>query len=238
MIDLFLENIDYEEERKRLVERLVSEGYITSDHVKKAFLRVPREEFVPQRYKKYAYVDQPLPIGYGQTISAPHMVALMTEKLRAEVGNIVLEIGTGSGYQAAILAEIVAPSDEDEDLWGHVYTIERIPELAMNARRNLERTGYANRVTVIIGDGTKGYKEKAPYDRIIVTAAAPKIPDPLVEQLKPGGIMVIPVGNKWLQRLYIVRKDPEGRVFTEADTYCVFVPLVGEHGWKNEYREI
>lgn len=166
------------------------------------------------------------------------MVALMTEKLRAEVGNIVLEIGTGSGYQAAILAEIVAPSDEDEDSWGHVYTIERIPELAMYARRNLERTGYANRVTVIIGDGTKGYKEKAPYDRIIVTAAAPKIPDPLVEQLKPGGIMVIPVGNKWLQRLYIVRKDLEDRVSTEADTYCVFVPLVGEHGWKNEYREI
>lgn len=217
-----------------MVERLVLEGYITSDKVRRAFLKVPREEFVPGRLRRYAYIDQPLPIGYGQTISAPHMVAMMTERLNPDVGHVVLEVGTGSGYQAAILAEIVAPDGVDRSRWGHVYTIERIPELAEFARRNLERTGYSDRVTVIVGDGSAGYSKAAPFDRIIVTAAAPDIPVPLLEQLKDGGRMVIPVGSRSLQRLYVVEKDERGRVTIMRDTYCVFVPLLGEYGWKAE----
>ncbi len=225
--------VDYSEQRRRLVERLVLEGVITSEKVRKAMLNVPREEFVPPSQKKWAYMDHPLPIGYGQTISAPHMVAIMTEKLDPEPGHIVLEIGTGSGYQAAVLAEIVAKQDPSRR--GHVYTIERIPELVEFARSNLERTGYIDYVTVIHGDGTLGYPDKAPYDRIIVTAAAPDIPKPLIEQLKPGGIMVIPVGDLGLQRLLIVRKSVDGEIVVYEDTYCLFVPLIGEYGWKTGY---
>lgn len=225
--------IDYSLERKRLVEKLVMEGIIRSEKVRNAMLNVPREEFVPQHQRKWAYVDHPLPIGCGQTISAPHMVAIMTELLNPEPGHIVLEIGTGSGYQAAILAEIVCKQDPVRK--GHVYTIERIPDLARFARNNLERTGYSNYVTVIVGDGTKGYPEKSPYDRIIVTAAAPTIPKPLIEQLKPGGIMVIPVGDLGLQRLLIVYKSPDGKLSIKEDTWCLFVPLIGDYGWKDYY---
>ena len=176
---------EYEEQRRRLVELLVEEGALFDEYARQAMLRVPREEFVPEHLRHMAYIDEPLPIGHGQTISAPSMVAIMTSHLKARPGHKVLEIGTGSGYQAAVLAEIVG----DE---GHVYTVERIPELAEMARRNLERTGYAKRVTVIVGDGSQGYRDKAPYDRIIVTASSPDIPRPLIEQLKPGGILVIP----------------------------------------------
>lgn len=225
--------IDYSKERERLVEALVEEGVIRSEKVRKAMLSVPREEFVPPEHRRWAYVDHPLPIGHGQTISAPHMVALMTELLDPEPGHIVLEIGTGSGYQSAVLAEIVAKQDPSRR--GHVYTIERIPELAEFAINNLKRTSYINYVTVIVGDGTKGYSEKAPYDRIIVTAAAPDIPKPLLEQLKNGGKMVIPVGDLGLQRLLIVEKSIDGRVRVKEDTYCLFVPLIGEYGWKYDY---
>lgn len=223
---------NYEEARRRLVEKLILEGVIKSEKVKKAMLAVPREQFVPENVRRWAYIDEPLPIGYGQTISAPHMVALMTELLDPNPGEIVLEIGTGSGYQAAILAEIVAKNDPSGR--GHVYTIERIPELAEFARRNLEKTGYIKYVTVIVGDGTLGYPEKAPFDKIIVTAAAPSIPRPLIEQLKPGGIMVIPVGDLGLQRLLVVRKKSDGSISVYEDTYCVFVPLIGRHGWSEE----
>ena len=220
----------YEYERRRLIENLVLEGVIRSEKVRDAMLNVPREEFVLEEYRKWAYLDQPLPIGYGQTISAPHMVALMTEKLDPEPGDIVLEIGTGSGYQAAILAGIVAKRDPSRR--GHVYSVERIPELAFFARKNLEKTGYIDYVTVVVGDGTKGYPDKAPYDRIIVTAAAPDIPKPLIEQLKPRGVMVIPVGDLGVQRLLIVRKSVNGEIHVLEDTYCLFVPLVGEYGWR------
>jgi len=194
-------------------------------------LRVPRELFVPDEYRPFAYVDRPLPIGAGQTISAPHIVAYMTELLDPDVGHRVLEVGTGSGYQAAVLAEIVAPSDAPREVWGHVWSIERIPELAERARENLRRAGYADRVTVVVGDGTLGLPEHAPYDRIMVTAAAPRIPEPLIEQLAPGGRMVIPVGDSWEQRLKLVVKDLDGRVRVEDTLPVIFVPLVGRHGW-------
>ncbi len=220
----------FEEERRRLVERLVREGIIVSEKVKKAFLAVPREEFVPPEHRPWAYEDHPLPIGYGQTISAPHMVAIMTERLDPMPGDRVLEVGTGSGYQAAILAEIVAKNDPSGR--GHVFTIERIKELAEFARRNLEKTGYIRYVTVIVGDGTLGYPDMAPYDRIIVTAAAPRIPPPLIEQLRVGGRMVIPVGDAWGQELLVVDKTEKG-IRVKRDVPCVFVPLIGRFGWRD-----
>ncbi len=214
------------EERRRVISYLESLGYIRSENVKNALLRVPREEFIPKPYRDLAYVDRPLPIGYGQTISAIHMVAIMTEALDPRPGDKVLEIGTGSGYQAAVLAEIVCRGGE-----GHVYSIERIPELAEYARKNLDRTGYSDCVTVITGDGTRGYPEKAPYDRIIVTAAAPDTPKPLIEQLRDGGRMVIPIGDRWIQRLYIIDKK-NGKIITRHSIECLFVPLIGEYGWE------
>ncbi len=220
---------DYAAQRKRLVEKLIAEGVLRDPKVIRAMLTVPRELFVPERYRDYAYVDSPLPIGEGQTISAPHMVALMCEAAELDEGHKVLEIGTGSGYHAAVIAEIVAPKGSRSP--GHVYTVERIEALARKARENLKRAGYDDRVTVIVGDGTRGYPPAAPYDRIIVTAAAPDIPSPLIEQLKPGGVMVIPVGDKHLQRLYIVRKRRDGSIDIEIGTPCMFVPLVGEYGW-------
>ena len=162
------------------------------------------------------------------------MVALMTEELRVEPGHRVLEVGTGSGYQAAILAYIVS-----KKLQGHVFTIERIPELAYRALRNIAKCGQNIRrfITVVVGDGSRGLEEFAPYDRIIVTAAAPSVPRPLIEQLKPGGIMVIPVGTRWSQILQIVEKRHDGRIRTRSSIPCIFVPLIGEYGWQ-QHNEI
>jgi len=218
------------EERKKLViDELISLGYLRSEKVIRALLRVPREAFLPPHLREYAYSDTPLPIGCGQTISAIHMVAIMTEELDPEPGNKVLEVGTGSGYQAAVLAEIVARSDPSKR--GHVYTIERIPELAEYARRNLEATGYSEYVTVVVGDGTMGLPDKAPFDRIIVTAAAPEVPPPLLEQLADGGRLVIPVGDLYLQQLVIIEKH--GNKLTKRyGIECVFVPLIGRYGWR------
>ncbi|PUA33533.1 MAG: protein-L-isoaspartate O-methyltransferase [Zestosphaera tikiterensis] len=216
-----------EERKMRLIEALIDEGILKSEHVIEAMKKVPREEFVLEAYRESAYLDEPLPIGYGQTISAPHMVALMTELLQPKRGDKVLEIGTGSGYQAAVLAEIVKPE-------GHVWSVERIAELAEFAKNNLRKTGYDKYVTVIVGDGSKGYEEQAPYDKIIVTAAAPTIPEPLLTQLKPGGRLLIPVGDLYMQILKIVDKDFEGRIKVRDNVPCVFVPLIGEYGFRSE----
>ncbi len=225
-------SLDFEELRRRRVKALIMEGILRSESVIRAMLRVPREEFVPPHLKKYAYVDSPLSIGYGQTISAPHMVAMMCEYLELDVGHKVLEVGTGSGYHAAVVAEIVAPSDAPKEKWGHVYTMEIVPELVRFATDNLRRTGYLDRITIIHGDGSKGYAEKAPFDRILVTAAAPDIPKPLVDQLKPGGVMVIPVGSlHFFQELFVVKKDEKGRVSLSSKGGVAFVPLVGEYGY-------
>jgi protein-L-isoaspartate(D-aspartate) O-methyltransferase len=211
-----------EEQRDRLVVSLKRRGYIKSPLVEKAMRRVPREEFLPEDIRDEAYVDSPLPIGEGQTISAPHMVAIMAEQLDLNPGMKVLEIGAGSGYHAAVCAEIIAPD-------GHLYTIERIASLATFAENNLKKTGYGTFVTVIFGDGSKGLPEHAPYDRIFVAAGAPDIPEPLTEQLADGGKMLIPVGGRYYQELIrVVRKN--NRLTKENLGGVVFVPLIGEHG--------
>jgi protein-L-isoaspartate(D-aspartate) O-methyltransferase len=175
-------------------------------------------------------MDSPLSIGLGQTISAPHMNAMMCEYLQLKEGEKVLEIGTGSGYHAALCAELVAPENSESP--GHVYTIERHKKLVDRAIVSLKNAGFENSVTVIHGDGTLGYPEEAPYDKILVTAASPeKVPPPLKNQLKEGGILCIPAGSKsWGQNLYIVTK--KGDDFeTEKITGVRFVPLIGEHGF-------
>jgi protein-L-isoaspartate(D-aspartate) O-methyltransferase len=209
-----------EEMREHLIRGLEIHG--TGRKVLKAMLKVPRHIFVPEYAKKGAYIDTPLNIGFGQTISAPHMVAIMCDLLELSEGLKVLEIGAGSGYHAAVMGELVGRK-------GHVYTVERIEPLVNFARENLKKAGYEN-VTVLLEDGSVGYSSYAPYDRIVVTCAAPDIPEPLLEQLKPGGIMVIPVGE-YVQELIRIKKDSEGNIHKEKRGGVIFVPLIGKYGF-------
>jgi protein-L-isoaspartate(D-aspartate) O-methyltransferase len=164
------------------------------------------------------------------------MVSIMNEALDLDVGHKVLEIGTGSGWHACTIAEIIAPIDVPKERWGHIYTVEILPRLADFARRNIAKAGYSDRVTVICKDGSDGYAEEAPYDRILVTAAAPSIPNPLKEQLKPGGIMVIPVGEVGFYQTLIRVRKRNGRIIEEDLGGVAFVPLVGRYGHKiNRY---
>ena len=212
-------------ERKELVRRLSKSGYIKTEKVRKAMETVPREEFLPASNRPYAYADQPLPIGKGQTISAPHMVAMICEILELEEGMKVLEIGTGFGYNAAVVAQIIGEK-------GQLYSIERIDSLAELAKDNLKRTGLGDNVTIIVGDGTKGYKEEAPFDRIYGTASAPSVPEPLKEQLKIGGIMLIPVGEQqYFQDLVYIKRESEDKYERKSIGGVAFVPMIGEHGW-------
>ncbi len=216
---------DNAKNRKKLVEHLVNQGYIQTEMVKKAMQAVPREEFIPLEQKPYAYLDRPLPIGEGQTISAPHMVAMICEELSLEEGMNVLEIGAGFGYNAAVVAELVGPT-------GHVYSMERIEKLVHIARDNLKRTGYAKTVTVILGDGSLGLPDHAPFNRIYVTAAAPHIPEPLKDQLAVGGKLVIPVGSPdSYQELILIEKISENEFKNINLGGVAFVPLIGEQGW-------
>ncbi len=210
--------------REELVRKLVREGILRTQALINAFRKVPRELFIPPELQDMAYVDSPLPIGYGQTISAPHMVALMLEELSPRLGDRVLEVGTGSGYEAALLAEVVGNK-------GHVWTIEIIPELAQVASKKLRSLGYADRITVVVGDGSKGFREGAPYDKVIVSAACPEVPPPLTEQLAVKGRLVIPVGSEHMQVLKIIEKVDEGRYKVKDSVPCVFVPLRGEYGF-------
>jgi protein-L-isoaspartate(D-aspartate) O-methyltransferase len=188
-----------------------------SARVMEAIDAVPRHRFVPTSELEDAYENRPLPIGYGQTISQPYIVALMTELVEPDSGDVVLEVGTGSGYQAAVLAKLVA----------RVYTIEIVPPLAKSATQRLEQLGYDN-VEVRLGDGYHGWREHGPYDGIVVTAAANAIPPPLIEQLKPGGRMVIPVGAPFsAQELIVLSKDAKGKVSTRSVLPVAFVPLTG-----------
>lgn len=212
----------YEADREEMVNRLVTYGYLRDERIAHAMRKVPRHVFVPVESRRYAYEDIPLPVGHNQTISAPHMVATMCEYLDLKEGQKVLEIGAGTGYHACVVAEIIAP--------GEVYAVERFPSLAEKAKENLEKAG-CQRVKVIVGDGTKGYPEEAPYDRIYVTAGAPDVPEPLVEQLKENGRMLIPIGSRYSQELILVIKE-KGDVITKNLGGCAFVPLIGEHGWK------
>ncbi len=206
--------------REQLVNRLFKEGYIKTDTVKKAFLKVPREEFIPEYLKMQAYIDRPLEIGNNQTISAPHMVAIMCEALNIQKGQKILEIGTGSGYHAAIVSQLAGEK-------GHVYTIERFENLAKRAENNLRHTGITN-VTVKVGDGSEGLKKYEPYDRIYVTCAAPSIPNPLVDQLKDLGKLLIPIGSMYCE-LQLIEKNGIEIQSTDLGG-CVFVPLVGKYG--------
>ncbi|MCJ2533668.1 MAG: protein-L-isoaspartate O-methyltransferase [Candidatus Thermoplasmatota archaeon] len=206
--------------REQLVNRLVKDSYIKSDIVKKAFLTIPRENFVPEYLKLQAYVDRPLGIGKGQTISAPHMVAIMCEALDIQKGQKILEIGAGSGYHAAIVSQLLGEK-------GHIYTIERFEDLAKTAEQNLKNTDITN-VTVVVGDGSEGLKKYEPYDRIYVTCAAPSIPNPLVDQLKDHGKLLIPVGSMYCELQLIEKKGKE--IQSKYLGGCVFVPLVGKYG--------
>jgi protein-L-isoaspartate(D-aspartate) O-methyltransferase len=196
-----------------------------SETVISAMSRVKRELFVPESLKSRAYDDTPLPIGLGQTISAPHMVAIMCHLLDLEPGMTVLEVGGGSGYHAAVMADLVGPQ-------GHVYTVERMADLAELARENLARAGIEN-VTVIQADGSLGLPEHAPYDRISVAATAPSVPEPLKEQLRVGGKMVLPVGRDY-QELYLVKKESGDRFSVSRKMGVVFVPLIGAEGFEEK----
>ena len=199
--------------------QLVARG-IRDERVLAAMRKVPRHLFMPEQVRYTAYEDMAMSIGEGQTISQPYMVAIMTELLELSGTETVLEIGTGSGYQAAILGELAV----------EVYTVERIAALAENSQATLKKLGY-NNVHVVVGDGTVGLEGMSPFDRIIVTAAAPQVPPPLVEQLREGGIVVAPVGERYSQILLKGRKV-HGQLVEEFSTPCAFVPLIGEHGWK------
>ncbi len=194
---------------------------ITDKRVLAAFEKIEREDFVLDEYKKQAYEDVPLPIKADQTISQPTTIMIMTQALELKKGDKVLEIGAGSGYQAALIAEIVKPSI--------VYTIEFLSELALFARNNLEKAGIKN-VKVICADGSKGYEKEKPYSKIIVTAACPKVPKPLLEQLKDGGILVAPVGSLYGQKMLKISKNDELKVEDLGE--FIFVKLKGEYGWK------
>lgn len=210
-------------QRKDMVANQLKRRGISDKNVLEAMGTVPREKFVPPDMADSAYYDGPLPIGQGQTISQPYIVALMTEEMKLSRGDRVLEIGTGSGYAAAILAHIC-----DE-----IYTIERNTDLAKKAEKLLKSIGYKN-IHIHCGDGTLGWPENAPYDAIVVTAGAPGVPGPLVEQLARGGRLVIPVGSSpRLQTLVRVRKTETGKIKRENLSGVRFVPLIGEAGWKD-----
>ena len=206
-----------------MVKQQIELRGIINKRVLNAMRSVDRSLYVNPGDDLYAYDDRPLFIGAGQTISQPYMVAIMTDVLDTKDENSVLEIGTGSGYQTAILAEMSRK----------VYTVERIKSLLESARKRLKKLNYTN-IEFKTGDGTLGWQEHAPYDRIIVTAAAPDIPTVLFEQLAIGGRLVIPVGGKFLQELKLVLKDKHGQQKILKHGGCVFVPLIGKHGWKGD----
>lgn len=213
-----LSGLRYEKLRRGLIEKIREKG-IHDLEVLRAFDQVPRHLFVPEAVRHRAYVDGPLPIGFGQTASQPSLQALYLQTLHIRPGDKVLEVGTGSGYQTALLAHLA----------GHVYSVERVRELSLRSRSVLDHLRLRN-VALLIGDGTVGWSRYAPYDAILVAAGAPAVPEALVAQLAPGGRMLIPVGDRAEQKLMLYRRTDDG-VETEALTSCTFVPLIGRFGW-------
>ncbi len=211
--------MSFDEERERMVERQLKARGLADPRLLAAFRKVPRHAFVPAELQRDAYADHPLPIGSGQTISQPYMTALMISLLRLQGHERVLEIGSGSGYQTAILAELAL----------EVYSVERLPELLSGVKRKVEALGYLN-VHLTPGNGSMGWPEHAPYDAILVSAAAPELPRPLVEQLNDPGRMAVPIGPVSGQMLTEVEKR-QGSLRQTGVAGCVFVPLLGEHGW-------
>jgi protein-L-isoaspartate(D-aspartate) O-methyltransferase len=210
---------DFQTARKRMVERQIARRGISSPRVLEAFQEIPRHLFVPKNQRLFAYQDSPLPIGKGQTISQPYIVAYMTQHLELEGSERVLEIGTGSGYQAAILGYLAA----------EIHTVERHQSLAEGASKLLKELGFDN-VQVHVSDGTNGLPEFAPYDAVMVTAAAPDVPLPLLDQLNEGGRMIMPVGGRIGQVLVLYQKR-EGKIIQKKLAPVAFVPLIGDHGW-------
>jgi protein-L-isoaspartate(D-aspartate) O-methyltransferase len=213
---------DFTGARSAMVEEQLRHRGISDIRVLEAMERIPRHLFIPPDHQSEAYEDRPIPIGEGQTISQPYMVALMTQTLSPDAKDRVLEIGTGSGYQTAILAELCRK----------VFTIERISSLRQKAEETLGGLGYAN-VSFRTGDGSKGWSEEAPFEGIMVTAAAPRPPQTLTSQLSEGGRLIIPAGSRYSQTLYRITRQGE-KFLEEEVTGCVFVPLVGAYGWEEE----
>ncbi len=214
---------DFTEERRQMVERQLKPRNISNKRVLEAMNKIPREKFVRQTDMDRAYADMALPIQEGQTISQPYIVALMSQQLNLEAGQKVLEIGTGSGYQTAVLAEMGA----------EIYTVEIYQKLSERARRRLEELGYTDRVKFKVGDGSKGWPEREPFDRAIITAAVPAVPAPVKNQLKKGGLLVAPVGSRYSQRLQVLQKEKSDNFREKELISCRFVPLQGSGGWKN-----
>ena len=212
---------DYAHQRERMVRDLIAARGVKDERVLAAMRKVPRHLFVKEHLRSQAYGDHALPIGAAQTISQPYIVARMTELLEVGPEHSVLEIGTGSGYQTAILAQLAR----------RVYSLERIAELAQQAIPRMRQLGLDN-VKVQIFDGTVGWSEWAPYDRILVAAGAPKVPEPLLDQLAPGGALLVPEGQLNAQRLVLYRKSARGEVRRREGEEVAFVPLLGRHGWK------
>jgi protein-L-isoaspartate(D-aspartate) O-methyltransferase len=212
--------IDFKSLQEEMVTQQIMRRGVVTPRVIEAFKKVPRHLFVPEQFQSHSYNDHPLPIGEGQTISQPYIVALMTDLLDLSGEDKILEIGTGSGYQAAILAE----------LGKEVYTTERHKLLAERAEKIFKELNYQN-VKVLVGDGTKGWKEFSPYQKIIVTASAPDVPQPLFIQLDEMGKLVIPIGGRWSQDLVLIEKR-KGKMIRKSVCGCVFVPLIGEYGYK------
>jgi protein-L-isoaspartate(D-aspartate) O-methyltransferase len=210
--------LELADERGAMVDLQLRQRGIADETVLNAMWRVPREAFVPAAERARAYADNALPLGHGQTISQPYMVARTAELARLRPSDVVLEVGLGSGYQAAVLSQLCA----------HVVGIELLPELAQQAERILDEQGF-DRVSVVVGDGSLGHAALAPYDAIVVAAGAPRVPEQLLTQLKPGGRLVIPVGNETRQVLCVIERTATGSVTSEYDA-CVYVPLRGVAG--------
>ena len=210
----------FEEERRLMVETQIRKRGVSDERVLQAMATVPRHEFIAAFWIKQAYADEPLPIGHGQTISQPYIVAAMAASLALNGSENVLEIGTGCGYQAAVVSLLAR----------EVHTVEILPDLAQSAAERLQRLGYA-KVHVHCGDGTLGWPEASPYDAIVIAAAAPAVPEPLLQQLTEGGRLIAPVGQEDKQELQLVTKH-EGKFLMKQGGPCRFVPLMGQHGWR------
>jgi len=213
------DNIDLKAQRESMIDNQLKPRGIADERVLAAFAKVPRHKFLDDKYAQQAYNDFPLPIGSEQTISQPYMVALMTDLLELKPTDKVLEIGTGSGYQTAILAELAS----------RVYSVERISDLAEKARHQLGSQGYRN-IVISIDDGSCGLAEHKPYDAILVTCGAPSLPEPLKDQLVEGGRLVVPIGDDFSQKLTVCKKN-KGGLETKESCSCIFVPLIGKYGW-------
>jgi protein-L-isoaspartate(D-aspartate) O-methyltransferase len=223
---------DFAQRRQEAIDDLIDQKILRDANIIKAMLSVPREEFLPPEARSLAYIDSPIPIGFGQTTSALHMTALFCEYGKMKRGQRVLEVGGGCGYMSCVYAEVVAPTDQPKERWGHVWSAEIIPELAEFGSANVRRLGYSDRVTFVTADASVGLDKAGPFDLIITTSAAPKTPKELVDQLNLGGILMIPVGNAAsYQELMRIRKDEAGEVHQESLGGVAFVPMRGKRGW-------